>query len=220
VLKRALEGCRATEFVGAADDNLLGRAVGGECEALVALLKRHGAAARQAVVGRIPQRWQSLLSEDDVIQQTYADAVAYIDQFDAREEAAFAAWLATIARRNLSDAVKMLEREKRGGDRRRIEPRGRDESVLALCDVLVGTGGTPSRHAAREEARKALQCAIDELPEAYARVVAMYDLEQRSVQEVAEALDRSPGAVFMLRARAHERLHEIMGATSKYFGRS
>ena len=202
------------------DENLLERAAGGEREALVALLKRHAATARQAVGGRIPQRWQSLLSEDDVIQQTYADAVAYVGQFDGREEAAFAAWLATIARRNLSDAVKMLEREKRGGDRRRVEPRGRDESVLALCDVLAGTGGTPSGNAAREEARAALQRAIDELPEAYARVVTMYDLDQQPVQDVAQALERSPGAVFMLRARAHERLHEIMGGTSKYFGRA
>ena len=203
----------------ASDENLLERAVRGERDALVALLKRHGPAARQAVRGRISRRWQSVLCEDDVVQQTYADAVARIQQFDSASEKAFAAWLATIAKRNLSDAVKMLEREKRGGDRRRIEPRDGDGSLLGLCDLLAGTGTTPSGHAARAEARTALQSAIDELPEAYALVVRMYDLEHRPVRQVADALDRSPGAVFMLRARALERLHEIMGATSKYFGR-
>jgi DNA-directed RNA polymerase specialized sigma24 family protein len=44
----------------------------------------------------------------------------------------------------------------------------------------------------------------------------MYDLEGRPVQEVAQALGRSPGAVYMLRARAHRRLSEIMGTASRY----
>ncbi len=80
-------------------------------------------------------------------------------------------------------------------------------------------GTTPSRHAARGEAHTALERAIAQLPEAYERVVRMYDLECRPAEEVAEALQRSVGAVFMLRARAHERLHEVMGDTSKYFTR-
>ncbi len=200
-----------------AGTQLLDRAVRGDRDALVELLKCHGPAARRALAGRIPQRWQAVLSEDDVMQQTYANAAAGIARFEAAAEGAFAKWLTTIARRALNDAVKMLAAEKRGGDRRRIQPRASDESFVALWELLSNPGTTPSGHAARGEAQTALERAITQLPEAYARVVMMYDLEGRAVDEVAEAMGRSPGAVFMLRARALERLHDIMGRASRFF---
>jgi len=165
-------------------------------------------------------RWRSVLSEDDVMQQTYANAVAKIRQFTSGSESSFARWLETTARRNLSDALKMLAAEKRGGNRRPVRPRTADESLLDLWEVLSSTGTTPSGGASNDEATTTLRRAVDQLPEAYARVVKLYDLEGKPVEEVAAALQRSPGAVFMLRARAHERLHEIMGRTSNFFSGS
>jgi len=202
------------------EENLLGSAVNGDRDAIAALLKRHGPAARQCLTGRIPQRWQSVLSEDDVMQQTYADAAASISQFDSKHESSFGKWLATIALRNLQDALKMLEAEKRGGNRRRVEPGTGDDSFVALYELLGSPGSTPSGHVARKEAIAALQCAIQRLPEAHVRVLRMYDFEGQPVRAVAEALRRTPGAVLMLRARALHRLHEIMGSTSEYFGDS
>jgi len=202
------------------DDDLLNRAVQGDRDALVALLQRHGPAVRASLAGRIPMRWRSVLSEDDVMQQTYANAVAKIRQFTSGSESSFARWLETTARRNLSDALKMLAAEKRGGNRRPVRPRTADESLLDLWEVLSSTGTTPSGGASNDEATTTLRRAVDQLPEAYARVVKLYDLEGKPVEEVAAALQRSPGAVFMLRARAHERLHEIMGRTSNFFSGS
>ncbi len=204
----------------ASGDNLVEKAAGGDRDALVELLKRCGPAARRGLAGRIPKRWQGVLSEDDVMQQTYANAAAGMHEFNSSSEGSFARWLATVARRNLRDAVKMLEAQKRGGDRRAVHGAATDESFVALYEVLTGTGTTPSRQVARDEAKTALKRAIDQLPEIYARVVVMYDLEGRPVQEVADALERTPGAVFMLRTRAHQRLHEIMGRTSEFFGNS
>ena len=204
----------------AAVSDVLDRAVHGDQNALVALLTRHGPAVRASLAGRIPRRWQAVLSEDDVVQQTYANAVAKIRQFTSGSESSFARWLETTARRNLCDALKMLEAEKRGGNRRPVRPRTADESLLDLWEVLSSTGTTPSGGASNDEARTALRRAIDELPEVYALVVNLYDLDGKPVEEVAAALQRSPGAVFMLRARAHERLHEIMGRTSNFFSGS
>ncbi len=48
----------------------------------------------------------------------------------------------------------------------------------------------------------------------------MYDLEGRSVEDVAGALGRTPGAAYMLRARAHRWLREILGRSSDFFGNS
>ena len=82
----------------------LDRAIAGDRGALAALLKRHGPSVRRSLAGQIPRRHQSLLSEDDVMQQTYADATANIRQFRSRDnEEAFAGWLRTIAQHNVSD---------------------------------------------------------------------------------------------------------------------
>ena len=64
---------------------------------------------------------------------------------------------------------------------------------------------------------EALEGALGALPPDYEKVVRMYDLEGKPVREVAAALKRSEGAVWMLRARAHERLKEIMGEAGKFF---
>lgn len=200
-------------------EKVIERAVQGDRDALVQLLQTHGPKARAALAGRIPRRWQALLSVDDVMQQAYADAAVGIGQFTSLHDGAFAKWLITIAERSLGNALKALEAEKRGGDRRRIIAES-DESYVALLDVLAQTTTTPSRVSARNEAHVALRRAIGQLPDAYASVVRMYDLEGRPIGEVAHALGRSEGAVYMLRARAHERLHEIMGRTSEFFSGS
>ena len=202
--------------MGSSDQDVLRQATCGDRQALVGLLEAHTPAVCQQLSGKIPRRWQAVLSVDDVMQQTCADAFLGIRRFVPRGGGSFAAWLSTIAKRNLLNALEMLEAEKRGGGRRRIGPVGRDESLVELYDLLSAGATTPSRHAARHEAHGALERAIRQLPEAYRRAVEMYDLEGRPIEEVAEALQRSPGAVHMVRARAHLRLRTVMGSASEY----
>jgi len=57
------------------------RAIQGDEEALTELLERTGPVIRRDVAERIPARWRSVLSEDDVMQQTYADAFRGITRF-------------------------------------------------------------------------------------------------------------------------------------------
>ncbi len=121
-----------------------------------------------------------------------------------------------MAKRNLIDGIRGLEAEKRGGDRQQVVSGGHEESFVALYERLGGDITTPSSAAARKEARISLEEAIALLPEDYRTLIRLYDLEGRSVQEVAQALQRSSGAVFMLRSRAHRKLCEIMGTASKY----
>lgn len=203
--------------MGASDEQLLRRAIAGDRDALADLLEQAAPTARQALRGAIPRRWQSLLSVDDVMQQTYTDAFLAIGTFMPRGDGAFAGWLATLAKRNLLDAIRSLEAQKRGGDARQCKPGGSQESLLALYDWLTGTGSTPSRHAAQGEALAALDRSIQLLPKAYRDVIRLYDLEGRPIEEVSQALERSPGATYMLRSRAHDQLREIMGSSGKYF---
>lgn len=198
------------------DDELLRKAALGDRDALSTLIERHGPAVRQRFKDGIPKRWQSVLSLDDLMQEAYTDAFHDITAFVPRGVAAFKGWLETIAKHNLLNAIQMLEAEKRGGKRRRIGLHPYGDSSVALYERLVGTKTTPSRHAARNEAQGALEGAIVQLPEDYRQVVRLYDLEGRPVAEVSSALKRSPGAVFMLRARAHRALCRLLGSPSRY----
>ena len=196
------------------------RAVGGDRAALTELLERHGPHVLASLAGEIPLRWQSVLAREDVLQQTYTDAFLCIGQLESRNEVAFGAWLVRLARRNLLDALRMLEAEKRGGGRRRVDAADVAESCVMLYEMLGGSSNTASREAAMHEAEEKLKEKIEDLPEIYRQVIRMYDLEGRSVEEVSAALHRSEGAVFMLRARAHRRLAELMGTVSRYLSDS
>jgi RNA polymerase sigma-70 factor (ECF subfamily) len=204
---------------GASERELSDLAARGNTDALAALFERFGPAVRAALAAEIPSRYQALVSVDDIMQETYTDAFLGFSQFTPRGPGSFAAWLTTVARRNLLDVLRMLEADKRGG-RRRIHDQSAEESLLALHDHLASTRSTPSRHASRKEAVAFLRCAIGQLPPKYRTVVEMYDLEGKPVTEVAAALGRSPGAVFMLRSRAHRMLAANLGTASRFLSDS
>jgi RNA polymerase sigma factor (sigma-70 family) len=82
---------------------------------------------------------------------------------------------------------------------------------------VTGPGVSPSRMAAGEEIRARIDAAISRLPESYACVVRLYDLENQPIEQVAARLTRSQNAVYMLRARAHDRLRELLGPESDFF---
>lgn len=200
------------------ESDLIARAVGGDQAAAADLLRRHGPAVHQRIAAKISPVWRSALEADDVMQVTYIDALLRIGAFENRHEGAFAAWLARIAENNLLDAIKELERAKRPNPRKRIEASGGDESYVALVEVLGATVTTPSLIAARQEVKRALERAIDQLPPDYQRVVRLCDLEGKSAADVATELGRRPGAVYMLVMRAHERLRDLLGgAESRFF---
>lgn len=186
----------------------LQRAVAGDRDALATLLVEHGPAVARSLARTIPTRWQAVLGMDDVMQQTYIDAVMTIRQCVFCGCGAFHRWLATLARCNLRDAIKALEADKRGGARCR-RPYGESwgsggGGSPRLCDA----DADPSSRAERDEEVAALRSAIGALPPRYRRVVQSYDLHGDPVQSLAAELGRRPGAVFMIRARALRQLRE------------
>lgn len=196
--------------------NVVNRARAGDRGALGDLLQQHGPKIRRILRGAIPKRWQALLSIDDVLQQTYLDAFLDIGDFAGSIPEAFEGWLSTMARRNLHDAIRMLSAEKRGGDRTRLPQVMSDESFVSLFEVTGGTQSSPSRAARKGEIRTFIEDALQRLPPDYRQAVVLFELEGLRAKRVAEVLNRSTGAVYMLRARALDRLASILGPRSKY----
>jgi len=217
ILNSQADGFQSRMGAPVNEDNLEVRAIRGDADALAELLEQVGPEVRREISGRIPPRHRSVISEDDVMQQTYADAFRSIGRFTPLGAGAFRAWLSSLARCNLSDALRMLNCEKRGGRHKKVDGLGHDESMLDLLQVLSGTVTSPSAGAARTEMAMTMTEVVARLPDAYRQVVELYDLEGRSAREAGEVIGRSPGAVFMLRARAHDRLREQLGSAYKFF---
>jgi RNA polymerase sigma factor (sigma-70 family) len=199
------------------DANLLQRSVEGDANALRTLLERFGGEVRSRIKGQIDKRWQAILDEDDVMQVAYLEAFLHIDQLTARDIPSFISWLTRIAENAIRDAVRGLTRQKRPDPAKRLTVASNLDSYVGLLDVLGVTTTTPSREVASKDAIGAIQSAIDRLPGDYQTAVKLYDIEGRAVADVASAMGRSVGAVHMLRARAHDRLRQDLGSSSRFF---
>jgi RNA polymerase sigma-70 factor (ECF subfamily) len=202
------------------EEGLIERALSGDRSALGVLMKQQGPALRRRFAHEIPARWQSLLSIDDLLQETFTDAFLDFPSFVPQGPGALQAWLCALARHNLLNAIQMLEADKRGGNRRRVVAGREGESYVAFYELLGASTTSPSGRVARTEVAAAIDRAVEQLPADYRKVVRMYDLGGASIEEVAAALERSAGAVFMLRARAHRALRRLLGAPASFFSDS
>lgn len=200
-----------------ADEALVARAVEGDEEALSRLLALLGPRIRDRL--RISRRWQALVDPDDVMQTTYLEAFLRIGSLRASTLPGLQKWLERIAENNLRDAVRELERAKRPDSRPRAEQGEGEASRAAFLDALVQVSRTASRDAVTREAVDLLSDALARLPESYRQIVELYDLQGRDIDELSATLGRSKGALYMLRARAHDRLAELLGPASHLFDR-
>ncbi len=199
------------------DSELLHQAIHGDEDALMGLLNNHGPRLRARLAAQMPRRFSYILTVDDVLQVTYMDVFLDIGQFEPNNRSGFAAWLMKIAENNLRTAIKALEARKRPDSRKRICAGQREDSFADLFELLGGTGTTPSSGAARNEIQSTLEAAIARLPRGYRDVVRLHDLEGHDMDTVAATMDRSVGAVFMLRLRAHRKLQTLLGSESDFF---
>lgn len=194
------------------DTELLAAAIVGDRDALTELLQRYAAVLRARLEAQISPAHRALLEPDDVLQVTYLEAFLRIESFVPAGPGAFLGWLQQIARHNLLDAVRELERVKRMPPGHRIRAGGPADSAVSLVDQLFHTTTTPSRHLAARDVEHLVRTAVGQLPPDYRTVIERYELEGQPVELVATELGRSQGAVYMLRARALDRLREALAS--------
>jgi RNA polymerase sigma factor (sigma-70 family) len=200
-----------------AADPLVERAVDGDSEALSRLLALVGPRVRAGL--RIGSTWRAAIDADDVMQTTYLEVFLRVSRLESRTEAGFSRWITRIAENNLRDAIRSLDRDKRPDRRRQMAPRSHEDSCTELIAKLGHVSHTASRDALARESVALLHEALGRLPQSYRTVVERCDLQGRRVTDVAAAMERSAGAVHMLRARAHDRLRELIGPQTRIFTR-
>jgi RNA polymerase sigma-70 factor (ECF subfamily) len=197
---------------------LLDAAVTGDTAAAEKLLMTHFVALERYLEPRIPPEARRQLGVEDVLQEVLVQAFRDIKQFQHREDASFFAWLKTIADHRLADALKAVGRKKRGGDRNRISARdfAKTSTIGMLIDIVDYNSNLPDDSARRHEAQAAIQIALATLPEDQRDVLRARYIDGHEVDQIAERLGRTQGAVRGLLKRGKEKLAKAMGRSSAW----
>jgi RNA polymerase sigma-70 factor (ECF subfamily) len=124
---------------------------------------------------------------EDATERTFLAALRALPEF-RDEGATFRAWLFRIAHNTLANAL-------RSRSRRRTEPLP-DDLQRAAPDA------DPAQLVARADERRRILAAVRRLPDDRRQVILLRFVDGLSAREIAQVLDRSPGAVRVLQHRA------------------
>jgi RNA polymerase sigma-70 factor (ECF subfamily) len=130
---------------------------------------------------------------EDATERTFLAALRALPEF-RDEGATFRAWLFRIAHNTLANTL-------RSRSRRRTEALPEDLQRAA-------PDADPAQLVARADERRRILAAVRRLPDDRRQVILLRFVDGLSTREIAQVLDRSPGAVRVLQHRA---LRELAG---------
>lgn len=196
--------------------------------ALVALVQAGDREAFRQVMRRCNQRVYRVVrgvvdddaEAEDVVQEAYVHAYANIGGF--RGEASLATWLARIA---LNEAYGRLRRRRQTMDIQQFDAEA-NESARVLAFPNRFGGEDPAAAAAREQLRRLLEHAVDDLPEAFRIVFVLREIEGCTVEETAQTLGlrgetvktRLHRARRLLRNALHDNVASALGDAFPFLG--
>jgi len=140
------------------------------------------------VYAYVSRRTRDRAAAEDITSQVFEQALRTLARFEWRG-VPVAAWLFRIASNALADHWRERARDGQEAPLDLPEPR-------EIEDI---------------DRRLALYQQVEQLPELQQQVIRMRFVEEKSIREVAAALDRSEGAVKQLQLRALENLRKSMG---------
>ena len=138
-------------------------------------------------------RAQGAAEPDDVAGEVFVQVVRDLGRFTGGEQD-FRAWVFTIAHRRTIDDLR-----RRG--RRPVTP----AEPLVIAET-AGAGGDVHDDAAEALDRERVRAAIDALPDEQRAVLLLRILGDLTIEQIARAVGKRPGAVKALQRRALRRL--------------
>lgn len=152
----------------------------------------------------------------DLVQQTLLEAHRDFERFTGKHEGELLAWLRRILANNLYNEARYHAAQQRAANREvSLEQlqAGLDSSSMTLGRCLADDVPTPSKIAAQREDVVSMADALARLPEDYQQVLLLRIFEGQPAEEVAQHMNRSPGAIRMLQLRALNALRAEMEKT-------
>jgi RNA polymerase sigma-70 factor (ECF subfamily) len=197
-------------------DDLLNPAAAGDEIALQRLLDRHREPLRRMIAVRLDRRLSARLDPSDVVQEALADAGRKLRQYAQERPLPFYPWLRRLAAERL--ALAHRQHMKVTGRTVCLERQARSEhsdgSNFHLINRLAASGTSPSGCFGRQELRRQVRKALDELGEADREVLILRYLEDLPFAEVATVLGITENAAKVRHFRALERMRKLMDGDS------
>src|SRR5881394_4252958 len=141
---------------------------------------------------------------EDGAQETVISAYRHLASF--RGDAKFSTWLTTIA---INEGRKRLRKAK-GAAEQSLEEQAESHEGDFTPAPLTDWREIPLEALERKELREALRVAVAELPYIYRQVLTLRDLEELNIEETAEALGITTGAVKVRLHRARMMLQKLL----------
>ena len=178
---------------------------------LVALLRAGHASAFATVMRRNNQRLyrlaRGILRDDaeaeEAVQESYVRAFTHLDGF--KGDSTLATWLSRIV---LNEALGRLRRRKPTVDIEDVA----DTLAVAAPGALSREEPSPEQAIARQEIRRSIERAVDDLPASFRAVFMMRAIEQMSIEETASCLGIPPETVKTRLHRANKLLRQALNA--------
>jgi RNA polymerase sigma-70 factor (ECF subfamily) len=178
--------------------DLLRRARGGDSDALNDLFRRHLPPLRRWARGRLPSWTRDLRDTEDLVQETIAQTLRRIDQFEPRHEGALQAYLRQALVNRVRDEVRRLNRYPAA-------------TALEEGDGFADPSASPLEEAIGTEALERYEAAMQRLrPEEREVIIARVEMQQSYAQIAAAHGKASADAARMAVTRALVRLAEEM----------
>lgn len=149
---------------------------------------------------------RSNVNPSDIVQHTLIRMVDGIDNFRGTTRAEFFGWLNTIVQNESARANRHYRSQKRDVTRQRsiAQPDSGSFFFVEPSDDQP----TPQTSALSQERIQLLYELLKRLPEDYAEVIRLRDLEQLSFREIGERMERSEAAANKLWNRAIEKFQK------------
>jgi RNA polymerase sigma-70 factor, ECF subfamily len=193
-------------------DHLLRNAAAGDAAAIEKLLERHRERLRRMIALRLDDGLAARVDASDVVQEALADAARKLADYARDRPLPFYPWLHRLAAERLAAVHRRHRRSKARSVAR--EESGAcawpASSAELIVNSLAGNDTTPSHALLREEQRRQVHAALQELAPIDREILMMHYLEELNFPEIAAILDIGEGAAKMRHLRALQRIRTLM----------
>lgn len=138
---------------------------------------------------------RSKVDPSDVVQQSLLQAHQARDGFRGGSEAELVAWLRQILSRTIAHATRDVHAAKRNVDRQQSIHAAVDASSARLEQLLAADLSSPSQRAMRRERAVLVAEAVESLSAEQNEAIVLRYWQGMTLNEVADAMEKSPAAV-------------------------
>ena len=193
-------------------ESLLAHARQGEEQDLGRLLQLYRNYLTILATAQLDARLRGRMSPSDLVQETMLGAYRDFRKFRGQTEGELVAWLRQILIHCLHHAYEMHFQAGRRDIRREISLDDVDRSsnrLAGFAQAVAAQGESPSAPVRDRERAVAMADQLAKLRPNYREVIVLRNLQGLSFEEVAQRMDRKPGAVRMLWLRAIEKFRQL-----------